>query len=107
MSWQYPEPTHPCRVMPTRRCPDVYNDVCGDRPCARFESDDETPWLAELHDPECTCPREIRPLGRLYGVSMGKGWVRLDTDFRCPVHGGQDLRRAARRIARPGQPEGS
>lgn len=42
------EPVHPCRVMLTRHCPAVYEGVCGDRPCARFESDDETPWLAEL-----------------------------------------------------------
>jgi len=42
------EPEHPCRVMPTRACPRSYAGQCGDRPCARFESDDETPWLAEL-----------------------------------------------------------
>lgn len=39
-----PEPQYPCRVMPTRGCPRVYGAVCGARPCARFESDDETPW---------------------------------------------------------------
>jgi hypothetical protein len=50
-------------------------------------------WAAEveraasqLHDPACTCPRAIRSLGRLYGISMGKGWVRLSTDTACPVH---------------------
>lgn len=42
------DPEHPCRVMPTRSCPRAYAGVCGDRPCARFESDDETPWLPEL-----------------------------------------------------------
>lgn len=42
------EPVHPCRVMPTRHCPASYGMVCGDRPCARFESDDETPWLPEV-----------------------------------------------------------
>jgi hypothetical protein len=41
-------PVHPCRRMSSRHCPVVYEDVCGDRPCARFESDDETPWLAEI-----------------------------------------------------------
>lgn len=41
----------------------------------------------QLHDPNCICPRAIRSLGRLYGISMGKGWVRLDTDPKCPVHG--------------------
>lgn len=44
------EPVYPCREMPTRHCPAVYVGVCGDRPCARFESDDETPWLPELRD---------------------------------------------------------
>lgn len=41
------DPAFPCRVMPTRHCPDSYGDVCGDRPCARYESEDETPWLPE------------------------------------------------------------
>lgn len=44
------EPVHPCRVMNTRHCPAVYDSVCGDRPCARFESNDETPWVPELAD---------------------------------------------------------
>lgn len=36
-----------CREMLTRRCPASYGPAgCGERPCARFESDDETPWLA-------------------------------------------------------------
>ncbi|MGY1500827.1 hypothetical protein ACW4TU_30320 [Streptomyces sp. QTS52] len=34
-----------CRRMETRTCPLSYNGPCGDRPCARFESDDPTPWL--------------------------------------------------------------
>ena len=42
------EPDHPCRVMPTRGCPSSYAGECGARLCARYESDDETPWLAEL-----------------------------------------------------------
>lgn len=42
------DPVYPCRVMPTRHCPVVYDDVCGARPCARYESDDEEPWLPEL-----------------------------------------------------------
>ncbi|GGQ48651.1 hypothetical protein [Streptomyces asoensis] len=39
------EPEAACRVMDTRTCPPTYNGPCGDRPCARFESDDPTPWL--------------------------------------------------------------
>lgn len=44
-------PAHPCREMPTRHCPAVYWSVCGPRPCARFDSRDETPWLPELFPP--------------------------------------------------------
>jgi hypothetical protein len=42
------EPEFPCRLMETRSCPKMYNGVCGDRPCARFESDDEEPWIPEV-----------------------------------------------------------
>lgn len=42
------KPVYPCREMETRHCPAVYGDVCGERPCARFESEDETPWLSEI-----------------------------------------------------------
>lgn len=35
----------------------------------------------------CTCPLDYRGLGILYGVSFGKGWVRLRDDPSCPVHG--------------------
>lgn len=41
-------PLHPCRQLPTRHCPAVFEGVCGDRPCARYESDDASPWAAEL-----------------------------------------------------------
>ena len=34
----------------------------------------------------CTCPHGWRSYGRLYGVSMGKGWVRLSTTPNCPEH---------------------
>jgi hypothetical protein len=38
-----------CRVMETRYCPASYDadGGCATRPCARFESDDETPWLPD------------------------------------------------------------
>jgi hypothetical protein len=44
----WPEPDFPCREMPTRACPESYAATCGPRPCARFESDDESPWLESL-----------------------------------------------------------
>lgn len=38
-----------CRLMITRRCPQLYGEHgCGSLPCARIESDDEAPWLEEL-----------------------------------------------------------
>ncbi|MFG3048113.1 hypothetical protein ACGFZR_24675 [Streptomyces sp. NPDC048241] len=37
-------PLPACRIMETRTCPPSYNGPCGDRPCARFESDDPAPW---------------------------------------------------------------
>jgi hypothetical protein len=37
----------------------------------------------------CTCPREWKSLGRLYGVGMGEGWVRLNDDPACLLHGTQ------------------
>lgn len=42
-------------------------------------------WLARQRT-LCTCPHGIRSLGRLYGVNMGKGEVRLSTARDCPVH---------------------
>lgn len=40
-----------CRRMETRTCPQAYNGPCGGRPCARFESDDPTPWLDTAASP--------------------------------------------------------
>ncbi|MFM9542292.1 hypothetical protein [Streptomyces turgidiscabies] len=40
-----------CRRMETRTCPPSYNGPCGDRPCARFESEDPTPWLDTAEAP--------------------------------------------------------
>jgi hypothetical protein len=50
--------------------------------------------LAWLGTPDCTCPDEYRKsLGKLYGIGMGPGWVRLDTDPACPHHGTEAARR--------------
>lgn len=49
----YLKPRDPCREMPTRHCPAVYGEPCGERPCARYHSDDEAPWLAEIACPMC------------------------------------------------------
>ena len=43
---QHPSVRVPCWRLETRFCPESYGaDGCGDKPCARFESDDEKPWL--------------------------------------------------------------
>lgn len=44
--------------------------------------------LAWLETPDCRCSYGWRGLGILYGVSFGKGWVRLDTHPECPHHSG-------------------
>jgi hypothetical protein len=34
----------------------------------------------------CTCRYEWRSLGVLYRINLGKGWLRMDDDPRCPHH---------------------
>lgn len=42
------EPEKPCRVTPTRGCPMLRPAGCEGHPCARYESDDETPWAMDV-----------------------------------------------------------
>ena len=49
-------------------------------------------WLYGEHgvypgNQRCLCEHAYQGLGVLYGVSMGKGWVRTTTDAACPHHG--------------------
>lgn len=44
-------------------------------------------WVTPA-DVGCTCPYDYRPLGRLYGISMGKDWLRTSTEPACPHHSG-------------------
>jgi hypothetical protein len=70
------DPPYPCREMPTRGCPDSYGGVCGDRPCARYESEDPAPW--------CICPPiETTALGQ------AKPSYTRGLNLHCPVHGGE------------------
>lgn len=41
---------------------------------------------AYWRDRGCTCEFAMRPLGRLHGVNMGRGPVRLRTAQDCPTH---------------------
>lgn len=43
-------------------------------------------------DKSCTCPKAEKELGRLYGISMGRGVVRLSDDPDCPEHGNGEPR---------------
>lgn len=44
-------------------------------------------WIVYVYkDDRCTCDYAWRSLGREYGVSYGKGWVRLTTAADCPHH---------------------
>lgn len=45
-----------------------------------------TDHLAFLALTDCRCEWGWRALGRLYGVSFGKGWVRMTTDPQCKHH---------------------
>ena len=53
------EPWFPCRRMPTRHCPAIYDARCDDDgPCARYESESWEPWYPELEhvdNPACLC----------------------------------------------------
>lgn len=44
-------------------------------------------WLRFLRIEDCPCSYEWQALGRLYGISMGSGWVRITTDPTCRHHG--------------------
>jgi hypothetical protein len=37
-------------------------------------------------DDRCTCEYAWKAYGRLYGISMGDGWVRMTTEPGCPHH---------------------
>lgn len=43
--------------------------------------------LAFIGIADCKCEHAKRPLGRLHGVNMGKGWVRITTHPDCRYHG--------------------
>ena len=49
--------------------------------------EDHLAWLRSIGAKECTCRYEYKGLGRLYGTSLGKGWLRMDTRKDCPEHG--------------------
>lgn len=76
-----------CRIMPTRKCPKSRPDGCGKLPCARFESDDETPWTqaseAEQFPPGCNCERISADTS---ADVPGTKFVRGRSDPPCKVH---------------------
>ncbi len=44
-------------------------------------------WMRFLATEDCPCPYQWKGIGVLYGVSMGKGWIRMDTVPECRHHG--------------------
>lgn len=43
-------------------------------------------WLYGGQPEPCRCDQAWKPLGRLHGVSMGHGWVRMNTHPNCLHH---------------------
>jgi hypothetical protein len=50
--------------------------------------------LAWLGISTCLCAWHYVGMGRVHGVSMGKGWVRIDTVPTCPHHGDVNISQA-------------
>ncbi len=59
-------------------------------------------WLTFLDGISCKCQYAWRSMGRLHGIGMGKGWVRITTHPNCPEHGieAEAARRARMKKAR-------
>lgn len=43
-------------------------------------------WMTYLETLTCKCDYSYIGLGRLHGMDMGKGWVRITTHPACPHH---------------------
>lgn len=92
-----------CRRMETRTCPPSYNGPCGDRPCARFESNDPAPWTdtAEVPAAEGTHPL-TSPAWR-----PGEGYDRCPrrvTGLQCVFRAGHPPHGCAGATSNPGTP---
>lgn len=72
------EPVHPCREMPTRHCPASYDAVCGERPCARFESTDPEPWQVDV---SADAIRDALSGGNIITVNKVNDHTRLHIEF--------------------------
>lgn len=61
---------------------------------------DHLEWLGLT---DCPCDFAWKSLGRLDGVGMGHGWVRMNTVRDCPHHGAEAVAAwyARQRRARP------
>jgi hypothetical protein len=92
-----------CRRMPTRTC--LTSGSCGDQPCARFESDDPSPWLpaddlktvtdwATTIDEQCPArytgdsPHLTDAPGESVDYRCGRRGHGLDSDHALPQGGG-------------------
>lgn len=43
-------------------------------------------WMKFLGALDCLCDFSWIGMGRLHGIDMGKGWVRITTHPKCPQH---------------------
>lgn len=59
-----------------------------DEPLVKLGQDESLDrWMRHVYgDLKCRCDFAYKGLGRLHGVDMGKGWVRITTHPDCPHH---------------------
>lgn len=95
-----------CRIMETRTCPTSYAGECGDRPCARFESDDPAPWTdqAPADDEEALRTARRDQLGLLLSRA-GRGVLTPDEATLLRQHVETEMRDADTARARAEQAE--
>lgn len=72
--------------MSSRRSNDEGGQEVARSTAGATRPDDLEKWLAFL-GAHCRCEYAWKGLGTLYGVSMGKGWVRMTDAPNCPEHG--------------------
>lgn len=81
------DPRYPCRILPTRHCPAIWNALCpAPGPCARFESEDEAPWRPE-HGPTVKVKTALRLTAERW--TKPDGTVTYTT--RCGVFKAEEL----------------
>lgn len=87
---ELPSITCPVCAMTSYSLPDIREGYCGN--CHDWTRGvkalaEHIAWLESIgQEPGCTCRWAWKSLGRMYGTSAGKGWVRMNTASDCPAH---------------------